>query len=232
MTVQKAIERAIQKLVKEFLRDPYIFFTEADAVARFHQLLEEDPIIGRHAQTQDGQRVSLIHREYPTFFRFSGKNPTTRLKAPASRGHYDTVVLKPEFVRAHPADTVTNRDIQAKRDKNIVPFHGVVEFKLDNLGWSAGRTRGVTAELGKLQLSVDEAPLRYLVVLMRYNAPAMTRWGKYWPRVKKAAESKPKIGSIFGIKWLTGDNGPEIYCFGNWLGGLSNQDSDINQFML
>ena len=225
MTIQRAFENAIHELVKEFLQAPYVFFTEADAVARFHQILEGDPITNRRVQTSDGFEVSLIHREYPTFFRFSGKNPTARLKPPASRGHYDTVVLNPDFVMAHSAATVTNRNIKALRDTRIIPFQAVVEFKLDNEGWSVGTASGAIAELGKLHLS-QEAPLRYLVVLMRYSAPSLARWRKYWPKVSQAAVGEPEIGSIFAIHWLTGKGGSEAYHFGHW---LSSEVSPILQ---
>ena len=219
MTIQNALETTIDILVDEFKRNPFAFFTEADAVARFHQLLDRDPVIGQQVQTADGYRTSLIHREYPTFFRFADKNPTARLDPPAHRGHYDTVILSPEFATAHPAATVTNRDIKAKWNRSIIPFQAVVEFKLDNLGWSKGRAAGVAAELGKLHLSAPEASLRYLVVLMRYSAPNLRRWNKYWPTVQQTAMEKSEIGSIFAVHWLTHGGGTDVYRFGQWVAG-------------
>ena len=216
MTIQKPLEDAIHKLVEEFLLVPYVFFTEADAVTRFHQILDEYPVLSCRVQTKDGYEVGLIHREYPTFFRFADKKPTARLGPPAHRGHYDTVVLNPDFVEAHPAVIVVNRDIKALRDKSITPFQAVIEFKLDNKGWSAGRAKGAVAELGKLHLS-HEAPLRYLVVLMRYSAPTLARWHKYWPSVSQAVANKPNIGSLFAVRWLAGKEGSEVYHFGCWL---------------
>jgi hypothetical protein len=215
MSIQDIMEGAISQLAEEFLREPYRFFTEADAVARFHQLLDDVPALNITFETADGHKTGLCHREYPTFFRFSDKNPTERLKSPASRGHYDTVILNPEFVTAHPAITVANRDISAPRDKSILPFRAVVEFKLDNIGWSAGRTRGAIVELGKLELT-KESPLRYFVVLMRYSALTMTRWRKYWPIVRDAAEQSPQIGSLFAVHWLAHSRARKIYRFGQW----------------
>jgi hypothetical protein len=217
MTVQRALESAIRELVDEFLKEPYRFFTEADTVAGFHQILDGDPAFNRRVCTSDGYEVGLVHREYPTFFRFSDSDPTERLPSRASRGHYDTVILSPEFVEAHPAATVINRNIKAPRDESITPFQAVVEFKLDNLGWSKGRTRGAIAELGKFSLS-HEAPLRYLIVLMRYCAPNLTRWRRYWPEVSRAAAEKPEIGSIFAVHWLAAKSGTEVHRFGRWLG--------------
>jgi hypothetical protein len=215
-TLQSVLENAIHKLVDEFLQEPYKFFTEADAVARFHQMLDEDPILSRRVQTEDGHEVSLIHREYPTFFRFSDKEPTARLGPPARRGHYDTVILNPEFVTTHPAATVTNRDIKTV-DESVMAFEAVVEFKLYNEGWSVGRKKGVIAELGKLNLSMDNTPLCYLVILMRYYAPNLNRWDKYWPTVSQSAKETSQIGSIFAIQWLTIKHSPEVHHFGRWL---------------
>ncbi len=121
MTIQPALEKAIHKLVNEFLKEPYKFFTEADAVARFHQILDNNTTFNRKAETTDGDEVSLFHREYPTFFRFSGSNPAKRLGPPASRGHYDTAILNPEFVIAHSSETVANRNIGSSRRKSIMP---------------------------------------------------------------------------------------------------------------
>lgn len=215
MPVQRALESAIKQLANEFLIRPYRFFTEADAVARFHQILEDVPLFDSILHTADGHETGLCHREYPTFFRFADKNPTERLGPPARRGHYDTVILDPEFIAAHPAATVANRDIRAPRDETIQPFQAVVEFKLDNIGWSAGRARGAIAELGKLQLS-EEAPLRYFVVLMRYSAPTLTRWRRYWPMVRDEAERRPGIGSLFAINWLSVSRERELYRLGRW----------------
>jgi hypothetical protein len=215
MGIQNKLEAAINTLVDEFIQAPYRFFTEADAVARFHQLLDADPAINRQVKTKDDFTTGLVHREYPTCFRFSDKNPTARLGPPASRGHYDTVILNPEFVAAHSAATVINRDIRTVRDETIIPFQAVVEFKLDNKGWSAGRSRGAIAELGKLRLS-HEAPLRYFVVLMRYCAPNPARWEKYWPRVSQAAAQEADIGSIFAVQWLSVKEGAEVFRFGRW----------------
>lgn len=220
-SIQPLLENAIHHMVDEFMAAPYTFFTEADAVARFHQLLSQDPHLSELVLTKDGHQVSLVHREYPTFFRFDDKNPEKRSESTGSRGHYDTVILNPDFVQAHPAETVMNRNIKAQRDPAIVPFEAVIEFKLHTRGWSKRRTRGVLRELGKLRLSEPEAPLRYLVLMMRYRESRMHRWNTYWPQVRNAAENaaktEPKISSLFAIQWLDPAREPETFPFGPWL---------------
>jgi hypothetical protein len=218
MSNQSILEDAIRQLGSEFAQDPYRYFTEADAVARFHQILDSGGV-NSTVNTSDGFAVPQIHREYPTFFRFSDKNPVERLPAEskARRGHYDTVILNPEFIQSHPVETVTNRSIKTERNKQITPFKAVVEFKLYTIGWSAGRAKGAIAELGKLQLS-NEAPLRYFVVFMRYTASTMTRWNRYWPMVLQEANNNKNIGSYFVIRWLSlAKKGSEEFYCGSWL---------------
>ena len=216
-SIQKPLEDVIHELVAEFLQSPYAFFTEADAVARFHQLLDLSPSFRDKIATRDGFVTGLVHREYPTFFRFADREPTARLGPPARRGHYDTVILNPDFIVSHLAGSVANREITAPRDTSITPFQAVVEFKLDNRGWTAGRAKGAEAELGKLRLTY-EAPLRYFVVLMRYNAPTTARWEKYWPQVVRASAGHPEIGSLFAVSWFGAKEGTETHHFGRWSG--------------
>jgi len=209
------LETAIHTLANEFLQTPYAFFTEADAVSHFQLVLENDPVINRKVESQDKFVTDLVHREYPTFFRFSDENPTVRLAPPASRGHYDTVILNPEFIAAHPIEIVTNRNIGAERNEAIRPFRAVIEFKLDRIGWSAGSSKEAIAELGKLRLS-EEAPLRYFVVLMRYTAPTNARWEKYWPKVKEAATQNPEIGSLFAVWGRRAKKESQVFRYGRW----------------
>ncbi len=217
LTLQQEVEKAILHLVREFIEAPYRFFTEADAVARFHQLLSENVVLNERAITKDGFETGLIHREYPTFFRFADKDPTERLGPPAKRGHYDTVILNPEFVKAHSIETVTNRTISAPRDTKIIPLQAIIEFKLDNKGWSSGRTTGTINEFGKLSLSFRESPLCYLVVLMRYNAPNTRRWEKYWPQIKLEMVKKTQIGSMFAVNWIRSAKKSDVYQSDNWI---------------
>ena len=219
MSIQINLESAIHELVGEFLREPYQFFTEADAVARFRQLLETDSMINQTIESKDGFQISTIHEEFPTFFRFDDANPFSRLEADsgASRGHYDIVIVEPDFIRAHTAETVKNRNISSIRDTGIQPFKAVIEFKLDDKGWSSGTSKGVLAEIGKLILSKNEAELRYFVVLMRYTASTNRRWDEYWPTVLEAASAKVGVNSIFATHWISKEKAPHVQSFGDWL---------------
>jgi len=219
MESQLILERTIHRLVDEFVKNPYAFFTEADAVSIFHKFLIENPKFNHKYVTLDGYEISTVHREFPTFFRFNDRNPIGRLDddSGASRGHYDTVILTPEFITSHTADTVGNRDIRTKAIVTHPPFEAVVEFKLHNNGWSKGRAIGLLAELGKLQLTLEETRLCYLIVFQRYRAPNLNRWNRWWETVKQAAEEMVEIRSIIAIQWLSVKNKPEIFSFGPWL---------------
>jgi hypothetical protein len=218
MNIQADIESAIYNLVDDFLYEAYDFFTEADAVVRFQKYLAEFDSLSKKVVTNDGHEVSLIHREYPTFFRFSGKNPTKRLDAPARRGHYDTVILDPDFVRVHSSESVANRNIYSERDESITPFLAVIEFKFHDFGWAINRVNSVLSDFGKLKLSCKEAPLRYLVTLTRYRSPTLNRWDTHWPTVKNTADDyQEEINSIFAVNWVNGIDKPEEYVFGEWL---------------
>lgn len=217
ITIQAHLESTIDKLVTYFVENPYAFFTEADAVIHLSKLLMVDPFFGKTIRSSDGLETFLIHREYPTFFRFDDNNPVARLDpgSGARRGHYDLVILNPEFIQSHQAEEITNRRVSEIRNKAIIPFQAVIEFKLDNIGWSKGRTRGALAEMGKLTLS-DEAPLRYFIVLMRYTAPSTKRWDKYWPVVQDGAKRHTQVNSLFAINWISTRTGYEIFKYGNW----------------
>ena len=218
MDIQISIERAIHQLVDEFLAEPYRFFTEADAVSRFHHLLESDALLNVRVKSRDGKPLSMIHQEYPTFFHFDDAQTAARQEnaTKAGRSPYDLVVLAPAFVRGHKAETIRSPEQATERIKNIQPFQVVIEFRLDDRSWNAGQTRGAAIEMGKLILSREDADLRYFVGLMRYTAPSEDRWNKYWPEVTQAAMDGMEISSIFATYRTQQPESPHVQSFGDW----------------
>jgi hypothetical protein len=215
--IQHSLDTAANQVVSEFLQAPFAFFTEADAVTRFHQILLEDPAVNQKFCTNDGYETSLVHREYPTFFRFNDKNPTEILADDpgARRGHYDIVGLNPSFVEQYNGNTVTNRSIKLAGDPTTSPIYAAVEFKLLNIGWSKLKTEGTIAEMGKLLLS-QEIPYRYLIVLIRYCSPSFQRWNTYWPIIESAVRDITHIKSVFAVHWLAARTGLDCFHFGPW----------------
>ncbi|MCD6423035.1 MAG: hypothetical protein J7L42_02830, partial [Elusimicrobia bacterium] len=86
---------------------PTLFFTENDLVCYFYAILR--PKLGVF-NDQDGHKHSLIHTEYPTPFRCNMSNNKFELKKDNTRtekgrkyrrGHYDIVVLNPDFIKQY-----------------------------------------------------------------------------------------------------------------------------------
>jgi len=71
----------------------------------------------------------LIHREYPTSFRYHKKNMQLDEQT-GGRGHYDLVVLNPKFIASHTIDEVIAKDYtKCCKDKKH-HLLAAVEFKL------------------------------------------------------------------------------------------------------
>lgn len=218
MDIQISVERAIHRLVDEFLDEPYRFFSEADAVARFHHLLEADDLLNVRVKSRDGFPLSMIHQGYPTFFHFDEGQPSPggRNADQIRRGKYDLVILAPTFVRGHKAETVRDPEQAGERVRNIQPFQAVIELRLDDRQWNSGKAEGAALELGKLILSREDADLRYFVGLMRYSAPSEDRWNKYWPDVTQAAMDSMEINSLFATYRTQQPESPHVQSFGDW----------------
>ncbi len=216
MKLQVQIEAAIRQLSKEFLDDPYRYFTEADAVSRCRQLLERNNDLGRDYRTKDGYKIRLIHQEYPTFIRHKREIPSVTTPT-GRRGHYDLVILNPDFIEAHKSETITNRLLKHAAPDPKGSIAAVIEFKLSYRGWSSGAFRNATIDLQKLAASKSD--LTYAVMLMRYNASTMNPWRIYWPRICEEVK-KPDVSSVrsvYTIHWLsTETREPNNYLFGEW----------------
>ena len=216
LTLQLQIEAAIKQLSKEFIDDPYRYFTEADAVSRCRQLLELNGDLGKDYTTKDGHKIKLIHQEYPTTLRYDGKAPLVPTLE-GRRGHYDLVILNPDFIETNYAESITNRLLKhaaLDQERLIV---AVIEFKLSYRGWSKGAYKNATIDLQKLAASKSD--LSYAVMLMRYNAPSMRRWDIYWPRICEEVKDPDvcNVRSIYTVHWLSVQTKePNTYLFGQW----------------
>lgn len=113
----EAVDGAIADLEELFSKEPTRFFTENDLVCTFHRLLYT-ALTGLGLETasdKDNLPHSIIHCEYPTFFRCDMGGSRFEVKeddepTPGSRGykrgHYDVAVLNPAFIRRHSYDEV------------------------------------------------------------------------------------------------------------------------------
>lgn len=215
-TLQIQIDTALSRLSDEFLGDPYRFFTEADAVSRCRQLLELNDELGKDHLTKDGHRVRLIHQEYPTLIRYERKTPLVTTSV-GHRGHYDLVILNPDFIEGNYAESITNRLLKHAAPEQQGSIAAVIEFKLSYRGWTRGAYKNATIDLHKLAAS--KAELTYAVMLMRHQGPSMRRWEIYWPQVCEEV-TKPEVSnvrSLYTVHWLnTQTKEPNTYLFGQW----------------
>jgi hypothetical protein len=115
--IKKAVWGAVKKTINKFRENPYYFFTESDIHSYFYHSL----YCGNLEVTKNGRRVYLVHREYPTNFRYRKEdlfrdNYRSILlnHKGMSRGHYDISVINPEF-----ADQCSINDIYNKNIRNV-----------------------------------------------------------------------------------------------------------------
>lgn len=123
-------DHVVKRIGEMFRGFPYYFFTERD----IHSLLcditnEELQLHGvEPMKTSDGYEVSLVHHEYPTPFRCDMKDHRFEKKdgPPFKRGHYDLVVLNPEFVGSNSLDVVSSKSFEtfttAMENVNVAPL--------------------------------------------------------------------------------------------------------------
>lgn len=110
-TLLARMRDAEEDLAAAFWKEPESFFTEHDLVARFYHL----------ASRRLGGCSRLLHCEYPTPFKCSMAGSTFSHEDDGSRfhrGHYDLVVLDPDFVCEHECDLdlLTGQDWKATRE--------------------------------------------------------------------------------------------------------------------
>jgi hypothetical protein len=111
-------KEVLDKLELAFLETPHRFFTEHDLHSHLYHLVETR-LANRGElfySTADGEKVSLVHHEYPTpfrcdmskhGFRIAGEGERTPKGGLFRRGHYDLVVLNPDFVVENDLVTVS-----------------------------------------------------------------------------------------------------------------------------
>jgi len=99
-----SVEKSIGTLCREFQSRPNLFYTENDIVCFFYNILRQN-LPNPFAKDKKGYEHLLIHGEYPTPFRCDMKGDRFEIKdddeTKFKRGHYDIVVLNPDFIRAH-----------------------------------------------------------------------------------------------------------------------------------
>ena len=213
------LETALHRLAESFWDQPYRFFTEADAVAGLQRWVATRPEMAQTYGTADGFETSLLHGEYPTFFRLRDQEPTQRLLEQAARGHYDLVVLHPARVRNCTAEALMSRTLGDRGKLTAPPLLAVVEFKLFPDGWNGTRVKDVRNELGKLRLSLEQPPdtkTAYLCILQRDVSGRENRWEQHWPQVEAQLKVHSEVRSLVAICWPGQEREPFVGYYGSW----------------
>ena len=113
-----AVDQAIEALCKEFRASPTLFYTEHDMVAFFYTILQRNLSMAT-ARDRDATEHFLVHLEYPTPFRcdmggdrfaIKGDDERTPEGGLYRRGHYDIVVLNPDFIREQSYELIKAQD--------------------------------------------------------------------------------------------------------------------------
>jgi len=121
--LKERVKETIKSTINKFMEHPYCFFTESDIISYFYHRLY---LKQYEQQTKDKERIYLVHREYPTNFRYRKKDllddsfnmpydlsKSKRKDIKAKRGNYDLVILDPEFVKkANSKEDIINKSIR------------------------------------------------------------------------------------------------------------------------
>jgi len=163
-TLINTVDESIKTLCREFQSRPSLFFTENDIVCFFYNILRQN-LTNPFAKDRDGYEHLLIHGEYPTPFRCDMRGDKFEIKnddeTKFKRGHYDIVVLNPDFIRAHSYPVIKGQNYEEFKnvalphisDYSPIVLYGIeFMFSRDPLKVSKGENqeRGVQGFVAKV----------------------------------------------------------------------------------
>lgn len=121
--IKSAVCKAVKTTVRKFRENPYYFFTESDIHSYFYHVLYSSRL-----EVQRGnKRIYLVHREYPTNFRYSKDDlvldacdrPFDLSSREGDRGNYDVAIINPDFVRdAKTIEHIVNKNVRLVEERN------------------------------------------------------------------------------------------------------------------
>ena len=172
------IDKCIRTLSKKFWKWPYNFFTESDAHSYLYYSFFRYG--SRHLKvthpSKDGKQTVLIHREYPTFFKYRQKDLSKRYslhESEGTRGHYDMIVLNPLFVKDHAIETVISKDNKISQTIKYGDHHllAAIEFKLLHKPLGPNMLDEIRKDFIKLDWALETGQARhaYMLIFNRYG---------------------------------------------------------------
>jgi hypothetical protein len=223
MNYELIVEDAVRKLVNRFKGRAFNFFTESDIHSyTYHCLYKKD--IAKLYPTKDGSSALLLHREYPTFFRFgrvkkklAGRNASVfeTGNPAASRGHYDLAILNPEFLRKNILDVVINKDIRYSSTRVNVDYNilAAIEFKFIVKEPSMNMLDEIQIDIDRLSYPQDHVRTKYLIIFNNYGP--LYEWMR--KKMEEMCSRQTKVKIVYIESYLK-DN-KKIYggtYFGKW----------------
>ena len=207
-TLSSDINRCIRILSEKFRKWPYNFFTESDAHSYLYLSFFRygTPALKSLYQSKDHRRSVLIHREYPTFFRYSQKElKLCRLdESKGTCGHYDMVVLNPDFINNHEIQQVISKDNTIRQTVNFNDNHllAAIEFKLLHKPLTGDLRDEIKKDFIKLgwALETKQAREAYMLIFNRYGEER-----NYWQTLEELQREHQGIKLVYQESYYNGD---------------------------
>jgi len=198
------IARCIRILSEKFRKWPYNFFTESDAHAYLYYSFFRygSPALKKLYYSNDPLKTIktvLIHREYPTSFRYSQKEqipyPLESRKG-TTVGHYDLVVLNPKFIENYAIDQVIYRDNKKRQSVKFGDSHilAAIEFKLLHKPLSKVLKEEIKKDFFKLggALEKKQANEAYMLIFNRNRKEE-----KFFGELAEYQKNQPSIKVVY-----------------------------------
>ena len=208
-SLSKDIGRCIGILSEKFRKWPYNFFTESDAHSYLYYSFFRYgiPALKGLYQSKDRKKSVLIHREYPTFFRYSQKE--LRLcklnESEGTCGHYDMVVLNPDFVSGHEMQQVISKDNKLRQTVDFNDNHllAAIEFKLLHKPLTENLRNEIKKDFIKLGWALETKQARdaYMLIFNRYGEEK-----KYWGTLEELQKEHRDIKLIYQESYCCENN--------------------------
>lgn len=131
--IKDKVNSAVDELASEFQNQPTLFYTEGDIVCRLYELIQKNLNYNK-TKDRDGCSHYIVHREYPTPFRCSMCKSEFEIKSDNNRtpkgnlyrrGHYDIVVLNPNFIRESDYIIIKGQDYN-RIEYNVAPKPAII----------------------------------------------------------------------------------------------------------
>lgn len=145
--IENAVFNGIKRTINRFRENPFYYFTEADIHSSLHSDIVRESSKIMYYPINDKYRVSIVHQEYPTFFRYYRKALiTSGIHDSGIRGHYDLVILDPKVTLLEYKElenyllTIINKSISTDSYKFIellyiieVKYISMFNFNINNI---------------------------------------------------------------------------------------------------